>query len=499
MIMVRNILLGATASVAVVAGAQAADLPVKAKPVEYVKVCSLYGAGFYYVPGTDTCIKFGGYVRVQLDVGGGSGGQTRGLSSQSSEGRNDRNDTANTNFRNRIRFDIDARTQTAYGTLRSYARFGMQQTTPGNAVGGTNFWDRAFIQFAGFTIGHAVSFFDIYTFSGSQSLMSVRTAGETGSSGITIFAYTYQFGNGFSASVSLEDPGVRQEAIFNLNGSSFSLGSSPGDSPAWANGGQGQRFWDVVGQLRLDQSWGYIAVSGALADASGGNYTCTNSGGGVATSTSEWTFCGSPGNALGWAASVGGKIKMPFAPGDSLGVNFVYAKGATGYATNVGRAEMYGSDPGFANSGIGSMGVAWSTSAVFDNRSSNVELTTAWSINAGYEHVWNPAFRQVAHFGYAKVEYNDNAAYLICTSGALPLSSITNCNPDFSFWQAGLYSKWTPVRGLDVGLDVVYTKLNTAFEGYAYLPSNGSRPAGDYRIEDQDQWTVMFRVQRNFP
>ena len=45
-------------------GAQAADLPVKAKAVEYVKICSLYGAGFYYIPGTDTCIKLGGYLRV---------------------------------------------------------------------------------------------------------------------------------------------------------------------------------------------------------------------------------------------------------------------------------------------------------------------------------------------------------------------------------------------------------------------------------------------------
>ena len=47
-------------------GAQAADLPVKAKAVEYVKICSLYGAGFYYIPGTDTCIKLGGYLRAEV-------------------------------------------------------------------------------------------------------------------------------------------------------------------------------------------------------------------------------------------------------------------------------------------------------------------------------------------------------------------------------------------------------------------------------------------------
>ena len=51
------------------AGAQAADLPVKAKPVEYVKICSLYGVGFYYIPGTDMCIKIGGWVRAEYGWG----------------------------------------------------------------------------------------------------------------------------------------------------------------------------------------------------------------------------------------------------------------------------------------------------------------------------------------------------------------------------------------------------------------------------------------------
>src|SRR5215475_1849589 len=54
--LVKSLLLGSAAGLIAVGGAQAADLPVKAKPVEYVKVCSLYGAGFYYIPGTDTCI-----------------------------------------------------------------------------------------------------------------------------------------------------------------------------------------------------------------------------------------------------------------------------------------------------------------------------------------------------------------------------------------------------------------------------------------------------------
>ena len=72
--MVKGLLLGSAAGIVAVAGAQAADLPVKAKPVEYVRVCSLYGAGFWYVPGTDTCLKIGSYIREQVEYNAGNGG-----------------------------------------------------------------------------------------------------------------------------------------------------------------------------------------------------------------------------------------------------------------------------------------------------------------------------------------------------------------------------------------------------------------------------------------
>ena len=73
----RSLLLGSAAGLVAVAGAQAADLPVKAKPVEYVKICSLYGVGFYYIPGTDMCLKIGGWVRAEYAYGD-NGNMTNG-------------------------------------------------------------------------------------------------------------------------------------------------------------------------------------------------------------------------------------------------------------------------------------------------------------------------------------------------------------------------------------------------------------------------------------
>ena len=70
--MIKSLLLGSAAGLMAVAGAQAADLSVKAAPVEYVKVCTGYGAGFYYLPGTDICVKIGAFVRGQYYLNNGS-------------------------------------------------------------------------------------------------------------------------------------------------------------------------------------------------------------------------------------------------------------------------------------------------------------------------------------------------------------------------------------------------------------------------------------------
>src|SRR5262249_49124344 len=69
--MVKSLLLGSAAGLVAVTAGEAVDLPVKAKPVEYVKVCTLYGAGFWYIPGTDVCMKIGGFIRTEWDVHAG--------------------------------------------------------------------------------------------------------------------------------------------------------------------------------------------------------------------------------------------------------------------------------------------------------------------------------------------------------------------------------------------------------------------------------------------
>jgi Porin subfamily len=138
-----------------------------------------------------------------------------------------------------------------------------------------------------------------------------------------------------------------------------------------------------------------------------------------------------------------------------------------------------------------------------------------WSALAAYEHIWNPKWRTSFFGGYVNVNYNDNATALIqqrlpgvlvgCgrTNAIAPaLSTIqplpgNSCSPDYDFWEAGTRTQWNPVPQLDIGLEVLYSKRNTAFKGPAIVPASGSRPPV-FVLDDQDAWSAMFRWQRNF-
>ena len=138
--LVKSLLLSSAAGLIAVGGAQAADLPVKAKAVEYVKICSLYGAGFYYMPGTDTCIKFGGYLRADLEL---NSGNDHGFQTGAPDGAQNRLRNYATS-RARMDFTVDTRTATEYGVVRTYADMvftwtGGEYVGAGNVLAGSSF------------------------------------------------------------------------------------------------------------------------------------------------------------------------------------------------------------------------------------------------------------------------------------------------------------------------------------------------------------------------
>ena len=73
-----------------------------------------------------------------------------------------------------------------------------------------------------------------------------------------------------------------------------------------------------------------------------------------------------------------------------------------------------------------------------------------------------------------------------------------NCSPDFSFWQIGSRTVWNPIADLELGLDILYNHINSAFEGPVTASANGTIPPGLFTARDQNVLSGALRIQRNF-
>jgi hypothetical protein len=91
-----------------------------------------------------------------------------------------------------------------------------------------------------------------------------------------------------------------------------------------------------------------------------------------------------------------------------------------------------------------------------------------------------------------------NAAAAGPTNLAFTPAAIDGCNPDFAVVQVGTRTIWSPVANLDIGVEVLYTRLDQNMNGNWLVPAQGSRGAGYYTARDQDTWSGVVRFQRNF-
>jgi hypothetical protein len=487
--MVKSLLLGSAAGLVAVATAQAADLPVKAKPVQYVKICTLYGAGFYYIPGSDICLKIGGYMRQEImqgPQGSGSNGAFNNYLGQRQE--------SNFLMRSRGYITADARSQTAYGTVRGYISLGTLYDNPNGSTFNSN---RNFVQFAGFTMGTAVSFYDFYNVAAS-SYWGNFPFSDTGDGGWKVFAYTAQFGNGLSATLSAEEP--RRTNIFNASSTAASAIAAPATNVTTPDDYVGVRYPDIVANLRVDQAWGSAQLMGAVHDASAAyNYT---SAAGALNGNS-----GHPSDKVGYVIGGGVRLNAPMlGAGDWFQVQANYTAGALGYIFSQMKSSTGGAT-GFAAFNGAGLGLGYLTDGVFTGTAAaatqtGIELTKAWSINASYEHFWNAAWQTSVYGYYAAVNYSATANANLCAMTAY-LSAIpaANCSNNWSTWGIGSRTQWNVTKTFYMGVDVMYNKLKTADSGATVTTSaaNGAIPAGfPVTLADRDLWQFRFRAHRDF-
>jgi hypothetical protein len=454
----KSLLFGSAAALVAVTGAQAADMPM-AEPVEYVRVCDAFGTGFFYIPGTDTCLKIGGYVRIEwrwkadqpddadpsisgtgitgiADTfpGFGPGGPYNIPVTNPVD--NPYSNAAQDNFTTFARgaLSIDARRMTDIGLLRMAFQYFMNvneeyDASESNADGFA--LDYAFIQLSNdlgtLTMGHTGSFFN---FEGSGTLEGVGVNDPN----VTLLGYSFNVGNGASFSVAIEDSnsggrngGIEFGEEFDINGDNgncddsitdlIGIGYSDLDVERCFADHAGDQWPDIVANIRLDQALGSIQIMGALhqvRDISAfGAWYDTPGFNGIMFETHESQLQ----DELGWALGAGGSF--------DAGIFSAFLEG-------------------FYGEGIGNY--FWSpvsgaaTPEAQIGYSGSLDLTTIWEINGNITAGLGQAFEVRLSGSYGDFDGND----------------VVGVTPDYDEWAVAGDLRWTPVSGFLVGVGVVY-------------------------------------------
>jgi hypothetical protein len=343
---IKSLLLGsAAASMLAATGAQAADpiVYVEPEPMEYVRICDVYGAGFFYIPGTETCLQISGYVRYEIRFGDQRSTEltTVDVGEEAVDVLIDPwDDTWRKHLEARVNFD--ARNETEWGTLRSYIR--IQTSAYHDTFFGSDpsaAFDQAFIQLGGLTMGYTESFFvdgkggigNYGTHSMNGGFDAAGPHGGAGNYGYNqrmLIAYNFAAG-GFFGAVSLED---------DANAS-----------------GPNNYMPDVVGRLGFTQAWG--GVYGAIA-----------------YDESAEEFAGRAG------------VEFNVAPGSNLRVYAMYSSGPNSYWAqsdwSITGSYQHTFNPAFF-AHVGATYWGGDAGGIIDNDGWGVEAGVGWNVATGFQ------------------------------------------------------------------------------------------------------------------
>jgi len=453
MTFMKSALLGSASAILAIASANAADLPSrKSAPVEYVKVCNAYGSGFFFIPGTDTCLKIGGRVRADYLYSAArtiyNGVSVAGVPtvSEATKGQN------TWGRRARGQLNVDARTRTSFGTVQTAFQLRMDRTTGvyanSAAASGTGTGPTlalAFIRFAGLTAGLAR---DNFVFM-STNLYHDSHFGAVPNNAKQL-AYTATFGGGMSATIALQD------RIDSSRGGAAAAALTAANTPYEVYNSVPQ----INANFRVDQAWGSAQLSGAFSTAK------------VNTALNTAAF-----SKGAYAIGAGLKINLPMlAKGDSLQVTAAYASGMTEYTSFYSYASDSRNVGGYVT-GRPSYVIATNATPV----ATGIENVKSWNVAAVFEHYWAPQYRSNLFASYAAIKaptFSKAAAW----NGRDRFG-------DMKLFDVGTQFAWLPTRGFEIGAEVVYTRASQDIYTNALGAKSSKTGSGV---------SARLRVQRDF-
>ena len=332
-------------------------------------------------------------------------------------------------------------------------------------------------------------------------------------------AYTAQLGNGVTATISAEQRrGAQMCDVLAANaglgtcttgGAGAGGGSLVGDLaiPQAANnslaGYGGNTAPDIVGNIRVDQTWGSAQVM-AVAHNDNAPYYGTTPG------------TGGPSQTWGWVVGAGLRLNFPMiAQGDYFQSQVNYTQGALRY---VDMSESAGTlTNGSGNNlayGLMSDCVYGATAAVpgvAPTAATGCNLTTGWGVNAGYEHYWTPQFHESFVFGYMGVRYNSQANALVCVSEGNAVGSGSaavagpGCNNNWDIISGSTRFQYNVTSSLYLGVEFLYQHYDSASinaagtlgTGIAAVETSAGYNATSV-VKDENNLAITARIHKDF-
>jgi hypothetical protein len=452
MTLTKSLLLGSAATLVVVAGAQAADLPTKkgAPAAEYVKVCKVGDIAGFIIPGSDTCLKISGYVNAQIAAGnvtderqiqGGVGNFGVEVTTSAAKYVSD------IGYYTRGQVNFDAVTNTAMGPLLAHIELqGDAGDNRFDSTSGGTVINSAYVQWAGVTAGKHGSFYDYLA--GGDTWKDFFSPDHSGTP-INLLAYTATFGGGFSATLSLEQnesvAGVNIYYSNTIHGSGTYNGSG---TPL------GVRAPDIVGSLDVTQSWGGAHLAGVAHN--------------IRVETTGYGTTVSDLDTWGYGVIGGVTFNLPMlSAGSKIAFQGAYGHGAIAYsgATSPAWAEQ---DQGFNTNGNGTL---FPMADAIYTGGDDWSLSNAWSAAAQLTWKVSPNFEIDPEIAYASVDYGSTANQFYNTWLSQKATA----------WWFGAVFDWSPVKNLDFALDAIYESSHqatpygwtTAVDGPFHADSDG--------------------------
>ena len=517
---IRNLILSSASGLVALGGAQAADLPVKAKAVEYVRICSLYGDGFFFIPGTDTCIKIGGYLRVDTTFNGGVYGVPDWNGDPGQQNRFSDNFVS----RSRMALTVDTRTATEYGVVRTFGEGRFQFNNFGSSNPSTLSAFPGGAANALKPLAAATSQWHISSSSSPASPsvsrrrpMPRRGKDSRATSPRTCWAVKIPT----PASTTSSTPPSSATACRPRSASTIRPCGIARPSTIWASprrigaNGTGSNAYagthapDIVGNIRVDQAWGLFQLSAAAHEVSGSYNTLARR----RRSDQPFRNQRSPRNQVGRRGD--GRVadqEPPDRCGRRHQARRLLCKGRhqvrdrdrrhLAELRDVRRQRLRLPERRLRRDHRRRLysGRGWHR---------RYPLTTAWGVRGAFNHNWDPYWSSSLFGSYSAVRYdggaNDNllgagtttakGAYCAAFAASHPGQALVGnaagaytCNPDFNVSQLGVNLRWTPIKNLTFTGEVQWFHLDQKMSGCSVFTATAPKPTALYEFKDQERF-----------